>query len=149
MSLAWWQSVRDRKRENPLQLILNREIYQHQIMTRIWKYMTECHAPHVTPYNIGHIVYSHTLHNHIYHVTNMCFDYLRDSRHCCDPDQRHCNPDRRRRWVESRSSTIFIKLRCGCLWEIGNRFYNVLKNMKLNAIRLTNHVNICQNMHPR
>ena len=35
------------------------------------------------------------------------------------------------------------------MWEIGNSFYDVLKNMKINATRLTAHVNACQNMYYR
>jgi len=150
VSLAWRQHLLDMKRQDPLRPILNMEIYQHQIMTRIWKYMTERHAPHVTPYNIGHIVYRHTPHSHIHHITNMCTDCLRNRRCLSRLQRHHCNPDKHRRpWVTHPHSTIFIKLRCGCIWKIGNSFYDVLKNMKIKVFCLTRHVHTCQNVHPR
>ena len=142
--------MRDRKRKNPRMEQLLREIQQHHIMTTAWKYITRRYAPDVTQNNIGRIVYRHpkresrsegTLDINFCQSTTTTFD-------CCTRDRRHhCTRDRRhhcmKHIITNRThSLILIKLRCGCMKKIGLNFYDALRNMESNAIRIARHINV-------
>jgi len=114
---------------------LFKEVQQHHIMTLAWNDANQN--------NIGRIVYRHpqrTSPNSVCQITTTSFDCTRDNRRYYKLDRR------RRRWVTHSHSIIFIKLRCGCRCKLGINFYDVLKNMEINATRLTSHVRVCPDL---
>ena len=141
MSLAWWQSVRDRKQRYPLRAILNTEIRQHQIMTDAWKRVTSHCVPRIAPHKTGNIIYVHYKKSVFknYDPSDLIFcTNTTTSFDCCI----HHRDDK----LTAHSHTIIgIKLKCDCWTPLVVNFYEALRNMKDVATRVAHYVvvNLC------